>query len=247
MKTSYFSIQRQYEIRCKLFAPENETISNVIVGVHGFAGDKESSMLDKLAEKACACRTALLCFDFPAHGDSPVEEEQLTVENCKKDLCAVVDFAAEAYPEARRSIFATSFGGYISLLCAHKLGQIPLVLRAPAVTMPKVLLENVLQITAEEFRQRKTAKCGFERPIQLPYGFYEELSREEDLFQKELAVPILLIHGDCDDVVPSVDVEAFAVAHGSVSLQILQGADHRFKKPGEIETIVKLTKAFLGI
>ncbi|MBQ7415996.1 MAG: hypothetical protein IJW14_03040 [Oscillospiraceae bacterium] len=65
-------------------------------------------MLEKLA-LACDNGVALLCFYFPAHGASPVAEDKLTVENCKEDLLAVAQYVRERYPDAEKSIFATSF------------------------------------------------------------------------------------------------------------------------------------------
>lgn len=243
MKVQRFSLERQYEIKCKLFAPDEGEVTHLIVGVHGFAGDKESSMLETLA---FACRdTALICFDFPAHGDSPVGEECLTVENCQQDLLTVIDYATKQYPRAKKSIFATSFGGYITLLSADWLQGFSLVLRAPAVTMPKLLTETVLKISPEQFREAGTVRCGFERPIDLPCAFYEELLRRGDVCQKQIAPPTLVIHGDCDDIVPLEDIQAFMAAQPNARLQIIPGADHRFKNSGETEAIIGYTKDFL--
>ena len=247
MKVTYFSLKDRYEIKCKLFLPEDGHVEHVVIGVHGFAGDQESSMLKKLATAICLRSSALLTFDFPAHGSSPVGEEMLTVRHCKEDLRTVLEYAAKEYPNAKKSIFATSFGGYITLLCADQLAGIPLVLRAPAVTMPKVLLENVLKISAAEFQKAGFIKCGFERPIQLPYSFYADLLAQNGIGSNQISSPILVIHGDRDDVVPLADVEAFAASQSNVALKIIPGADHRFKNKGELETIVDLATTFLNI
>lgn len=247
MKTECFFIKRQYDISCKLFTPDDEKIRNIIIGVHGFAGDKESSMLKKLAAAACSRGAALICFDFPAHGSSPVGEDMLTAQNCKEDLLAVVQYVSTRYPEAEKSIFATSFGGYITLLCAQQLPDVKLVLRSPAVTMPKVLLENVLKISAEDFKAQKFVQCGYERPLRLPYTFYEGLLSQKLPGENQLTAPTLIVHGDKDDIVPLSDVTAFADNRETVALYIMPGADHRFKKPGQINTIVHWTTAFLRI
>ena len=247
MKIEYFSIKKQYEISCKIFLPDDGRIDNVIIGVHGFAGDKESSMLKKLATTFCLHNSAVLSFDFPAHGNSLADEKLLTINNCKNDLYTVLEYVSNEYPSAGKSIFATSFGGYITLLCADKFVNIPLVLRAPAVTMPKVLLENVLKINANDFKAAKYIECGFERPINLSYSFYEDLLSQEVIGSKQISLPILIIHGDRDDIVPLSDIEAFSSSQSNVSLKIISGADHRFKNEGEIETIVDITKTFLNI
>lgn len=247
MKLQCFSIKREYEISCKLFTPDTQTVNNVIIGVHGFAGDKDSSMLKKLAMDICQKNAALICFDFPAHGDSCVGEEMLTIENCKNDLLAVIDYVVCKYPDTKKSIFATSFGGFITLLSADKLTNFTLVLRAPAVTMQKLLLDNVLKISAEDFKRENVVECGFERPIKLPYSFYEELLQQENLFNKQFILPILIIHGNRDDIVLLDDVAAFVKLQKNTRLEIIQGADHRFKNTGELEKIVDLTTRFIGI
>lgn len=241
---SIFNIYRNYNINCKLYLPEDDVVRKVILGVHGFAGDKESSVLSALAQSTSKENTALICFDFPAHGASPQNEDYLTVENCMNDLLAVSDWVRNSYPDSERSIFATSFGGYISLLCASKLEDFTFVLRAPAVTMPNILLNSVLKISREDFRERCKIECGFERKIQLPYIFYEELLRFSpmDICCKQ---PILIIHGDKDDVVPYEDVKAFCKTHPGTELVTIEGADHRFKNSGDICKIVNETKKFL--
>lgn len=247
MNINTFSVKRLYEIKCKLFKPEMSTINRVIIGVHGFAGDKESSMLEKLAAELCPCGVALLCFDFPAHGSSPVAEDMLTVENCKQDLCRVYEYAREEFPTADIGFFATSFGGYITLQCAHAFPGCDLILRAPAVTMPVLLLDNVLCTTLDRFREVGVIQCGFERPIRLPYSFVEELQTQENLNKKPIQQRILIIHGDRDDIVPIEDIREFIACHNTATLQVIVGADHRFKKPGEMEEILSHTKAFLSV
>lgn len=88
----------------------------IVLGVHGFAGDKECSMLFELAKGIDAFGGALVCIDFPAHGESSVDESKLTVENCINDLLWIAKWVNNNYPSAEKYIFATSFGGYISLL-----------------------------------------------------------------------------------------------------------------------------------
>lgn len=243
MKITKFSLFRDYEIKCKLFEPCGE-IKAVIVGVHGFAGDKESSMLSRLAESAKKS-TALLCFDFPSHGESPVNEEKLTSKNCKADLLFVCDYVREKFPNAEKAVFATSFGGYITLLCCARLADFSIVLRAPAVTMPAILLENVLKISEEEFKKRGTILCGFERKMALPYSFYSDMEEEEKLLKKRFDRQMLIIHGDCDDIVPPSVIYEFAKSNGGVMLRIIEGADHRFKRRGEMKKIISYTLDYL--
>ncbi|MBR5280769.1 MAG: alpha/beta fold hydrolase [Clostridia bacterium] len=246
MRIERFSLQRKYEIMCKMFVPVNCEVQTVIIGVHGFAGDKESSMLHKLAEGVVeSSGSVLICFDFPAHGESPVNELEFTVENCKKDLLAVAEYITELYPDTQKNIFATSFGGYISLLCYDMLADFKFLLRAPAIKMPDLLLNNVLKISENTFRSKRFIDCGYERKIRLSYSFYTELQEQEDLFNKDFRKTIYLFQGDRDDIVPLEVVSTFVNNNKNTELIVIPGADHRFKNAGEIETIVAKTKQIL--
>lgn len=247
MRIERFSIRREYEIICKMFIPEKAGVESVIIGVHGFAGDKESSMLNKLAEEVVDGGAALICFDFSAHGESPVNESEFTVENCKKDLLAVAEYINKEFPNTQKSIFATSFGGYISLLCYDMLIEFNYILRSPAITMPELLLNTVLKISADEFKIQGFCNCGFERKIRLPYSFYTELQLQENLMNRDYQRPIYIFHGDRDDIVPPEVVMAFASKHKYTELVWVKGADHRFKNLGEVETIVVKTKQILDL
>ena len=166
------------------------------------------------------------------------------MENCIKDLLAVAGWIGDTYPPADKYLFATSFGGYIALLASDGLAGYRMILRAPAVTMPQVLLRSVLKITPEEFERRKCVPCGFERKMQLPYSFYRDLLRY-DPFCKEYDRDILVIQGNRDDVVPPEDVRAFVQNREHVRLFLLENADHRFKNEGEIGRIVQETVKFM--
>lgn len=244
MVVKYFEIQDRYIIKCKAYLPSSGNVKAVIIGVHGFAGDKESSMLSELAKAMDSKDGALVCFDLPAHGDSGEDEEKLTVENCISDLLAVAGWVTDTYPTAEKTVFATSFGGYISLLCAHRLKGYRMVLRAPAVTMPKVLLDSVLKITPEQFKSMGAVECGFERRIMLPYSFYEDLI-QYDPYNNTYENPILVIHGGKDDIVPIEDVICFCHNRKNIGLVVIENADHRFKNDGEIERIVYETTRFI--
>lgn len=246
MKVKYFDIQtKRYPISCKLYSPERH-VRGIVLGVHGFAGDKESSALSALATSCADKSVALICFDFPAHGSSTVHENELTVANCMNDLYAVADWCRRKYPDAKRYMFATSFGGYIALLCSQRLTDFNMILRVPAVTMPEHILTDLLHISPEDYKERGSITCGFERKIDLPFSFYQEL-QEHRISECVCDQPMLIIHGDKDDIVPFEDVVSFCAAHKNAVLKTIKGADHRFKKSGEIEKVVEAALAYWNL
>ena len=238
MKEERFDLPSgRYPIKCKRFSPDGPS-SGVVLGVHGFAGDKESSMLSPLASRCAEKGVSLLCFDFPSHGESEAGSENLTVANCMDDLRTAADRCRSDYPGGKKYLFATSFGGYIALLCARDLADFQFVLRAPAVSMPDILL-CLLGTTPKKFREAGSAVCGFSRKITVPYRFYEELQRNR-LSAAVPDYPMLIVHGDRDDVVPFEDVSAFCSSRKNAVLVPFPGTDHHYKREGEKERVARI-------
>ena len=238
-----FAVKRAYNISVKEFVPQG-SVERVIIGVHGFCGDKESNIFDRLADGLE--NTAVIAFDLPCHGESEVGEDFLTVENCVRDLVFMASFARERYDGAKLSVFGTSFGGFVALLGADMLGDCRLVLRAPGVSMPDIILSTVLKIDKEVFKAQGTVLCGFERKVNLPYSFYEELVALPEMKSKSFTAPILIFQGDEDRIVPMDDVTEFVKEHQGIRLEIIRGAGHRFERENEKRRIVSITKEFLS-
>ena len=56
-------------IPCKIYEPEFGALRHCILGVHGFGGGKDTHVLSALSEEMSLFGAAMICFDFPAHGD----------------------------------------------------------------------------------------------------------------------------------------------------------------------------------
>lgn len=231
-----FEIQSdEYAIPCKLYEPQI-TPQLVVIGVHGFAGDKESSVLSKLAHSLCDKNSALICFDFPAHGKSMAEDSALSVSNCKNDLEKVIGYVKNRYPNSRYGIFATSYGGYITLLSMPQLFDFDIVLRAPAIYMDKIFTQKLISVSEAEFISNGGAQLGFERRMLVSSSFLDELKTNP---VNDTKTPLMIIHGTKDDIVPYQDIEIFCQKNKSAKLIPIENADHRFKKPGELDLIIK--------
>lgn len=237
---------------CRISYAESvpEGAGTIILAMHGFGGDKESGCIRLLEQEANKVGIGLIKFDWPGHGESEAEGDSLTLENCLSDLHTMVEYAKEKYPEAHLTAFATSFGGYVALLYHLNHDRVfdHLILRSPALRMYNIM-ENVLM--TEESKQNLLEKhyfpYGFERIINITEPFVEEL-KDGDLFVlygKEPLPNASIIHGTMDDVAPIQDSMAFARLHGC-SLYPVAGADHRYKKPGELERVIRISMSILS-
>ncbi len=228
-----------------------EDHQQILLCLHGFGGDKESSVIAALRRELDSKGIGVAAFDWPAHGKSKEPDDHFTVEYCLAYLKKAVLTLRKLWPEKKISCFATSFGGYIAVLYWNRSENSTdfekLILRSPALRMDKVFRKL---IPDEEFKKLESGRkltLGYERPMQIGYDFYEGLKKhsvdEHDLWKEPMS-RVLILQGDRDDVVDHRDTLEYAKENG-VRLKIFEGTDHRYKKPGELEKIIKYTEDLL--
>ena len=239
-----------YNISTKSYLSQ-ESPKETIIAVHGFAGDKESSAISLLAKEMTKEGFGVVCFDFPGHGESEVEADKLTIDNCINDIETVEEYIKEKYGKQMKiDLFATSFGAYIALLKIFKYNTKynKIVLRAPAIKMDKIFKETLLRETFEEFQKRGITKLGFDRIMNIPFSFYEELKQNQILKIYKNSQKILIIQGTEDDVAPIKDTkELIDLDKANFELFEIQGADHRMKKDEELEKAINKAKEYFLI
>ena len=239
-----------YNISAKSHLPQ-ESPKEIIIAVHGFAGDKESSAISLLAKEMTKEGFGVVCFDFPGHGESEVEADKLTIDNCINDIETIEEYIKEKYGKQMKiDLFATSFGAYITLLKIFKYNTKynKIVLRAPAIKMDKIFKETLLRETFEEFQKRGITKLGFDRTMNVPFDFYKELKQNQILELYNNSQKILIIQGTEDDVAPIKDTqELIDLDKANFELFEIQGADHRMKKDGELEKAINKAKEYFLI
>ena len=246
----YYSINAEgCSIRCKLYA-ETMQPERVILYGHGFCGHK-----DNMAAKHFAGRlleknrsAALLCFDWPCHGDDV--RKVLRLEDCDRYLSLMIGDIRARFAPVRLDGYATSFGGYLFLkyLSEHEDPFDRIALRCPAVCMGKVLTTIMTEENFRQLERGKSAMVGFDRKIAVDRVFLDSL-READLLQRDFlpwADDILILHGRQDEIVPFDEVKQFA-EDNVIDFIPVEGADHRFQHPKAMELATKEILRFLEL
>ena len=217
----------------------------IILAMHGFCGSKASRCITLLQQSETKKGIGLVKFDWPAHGKSNAKDRDLTVSNCLVDLSRVVSHLQKKYPEAELTAFATSFGGYITMLYNGEHPRVfsRIILRSPALRFGAVLLENIIdEDMAKQLSETGTFATGFDRMIDVTEEFVRESRdrRLEDIYKDpedwDLS-NVTIIHGDADELVPFCDSVAFAGRFG-IELYRVSGADHRYTGEGQLEEAV---------
>ena len=220
----------------------------VVIVAHGFASSKESPTVEMLAKELPEKGIGVAALDFPAHGESPVDGEFLTVKNCVRDLGDVEAFIREECPGAEICCFGSSFGAYITLIYLMESGKegARAFLRSAAVNMSDYFSE----LTKDE--RRAIDEMGYflledeVRPIKITRGLVESLKANDirEDFRPD-GLRLMMIHGSADEDIDYSEARAFAEKY-DVPLITVEGGDHRLSIPGAPEKVLEEALRFFG-
>lgn len=236
------------KLSAKVYKPEK--IEKVLLCVHGFASDKDGNTIDKLGKTLVKQNVLVIAFDLPCHGENK-STKVLSLDDCLHSLKFMFEYLKKAYKGVPVSIFATSFGAYLSLLYLSKNNQEidKLILRAPAIRMDEIFARRILLDHKQTLKslQENVVDVGDKNPLFVDYKFYQDLHDNKlDKCYKDKNT-LYIIQGLKDDVVNFATNETFYEKHckNNYKLFYLKNADHSFKNKGEIEKIVKITSDIL--
>lgn len=237
LKVIYDEIVNVYSIKLKIFEPD-DAIKGIILAVHGFCVDMESSVISGLAERMTEHGIAVVTFNFPGHGD-----KYFNLANCCADVTEVIEYIRHKYSDSElNGVFAAGFGGYVTLLNLDKIPyRTKIILCAPAVRMSKSFKKFVPDM--EKFRSDKSAELGFGYKLNISYSFYRELCAN-DIFALNINRPMMIIYGNCDDVVPAEDIQKFCRHNPLAELNVIERAGHRFKNTPELKQAIDISEKY---
>jgi uncharacterized protein len=213
-----------------LHYPKSENARGAVLLCHGMESSKESDKLVYLS-RAFAQRDMLaLRFDFACVGESTGSFEDITYSAEVEDLQAAFAFM-RARHAGKIGILGSSMGGTVALLFAARNPDVAALATLAAPLHPERVLSRLS--TPAELQQWR------QRGFTLYHGQRINVSLLNDLEKmnvpdaiKKINCPVLILHGDRDDVVPVE--EAHELHHhlsGMRKLSILDGADHRISDP----------------
>ena len=231
-------------IPCIISQPDSGQVQRIVLGVHGFGGSSQDAIQVSIAEEMSLFRSATVRFDFPAHGENPLDSEGFTLENCALTLLTVADYARQQYEEVEDlCIFATGFGAYVTLLCLQELLELPcrirLVVQTPSLLMHETLLA-MTGLSRETLRALDRFTVPNERPFDVTYSLYETL--RNNIVLTTYPIPFLILHGEEDAYISMADIQNFHRINERSELAIIPGASHRFLEEGAWDMVLDLTR-----
>ncbi|MBI3179808.1 MAG: alpha/beta fold hydrolase [Deltaproteobacteria bacterium] len=212
-----------------------------VVTCHGMLSDKESHkhrmLCDILAKSGLAC----MRFDFAGRGESDGRLFDLSYSHQVEDLQAAISMLASRGVE-RFGLFGSSMGGAVALLAAARDERIVAVATLAAVGHPAAIAErHPREADAWQRIGHIDTEAGH-----IGRGLLDDALQHDVLAAVGvLRAPVLVLHGEGDDVVPVSDGHDIAASARQACLEIVPGADHRFSNPVHLRPAMQRVAAFL--
>lgn len=213
-----------------------------VICCHGMLSTKDGPKHVLLARELERAGLPCLRFDFAGRGASEGRLEDLCFSAQVDDLEAAIDLLAARGVE-RLGLFGSSMGGAVALLAAARDERVVAIATLAAIGHAAAAIErNPTAVAAFESQGYVDTPAG-----RLGRKLWDD-AREHDILSavRVLHAPLLVIHGENDDVVPVSDAHDIAATARNASLEIVSGAGHRFDEPGQFRPVVRdVTRFFV--
>ncbi|UCD04313.1 MAG: alpha/beta hydrolase [Candidatus Woesearchaeota archaeon] len=205
----------------------------VIVMSHAFASDRTKEGFDTIAGALKTAQYNVLTFDFSGCGDS--ESDTLTIGKQVDDLYSAIEYVKKLGCQ-KIGLFGYSLGGLVSLKSYNKDVE-TIVLTSPVTDKIKYTWDK--RYTPEQLKKlydkgyiTKVKEDGVKRVILVDKQMLkdrESVNQEELL--RNVACPVLILHGNKDNRVPLEDsIAAIEYLPSESKLEIVDGMDHYLHK-----------------
>jgi uncharacterized protein len=210
---------------------------------HGMMSDKNGKKHVLLAQALAALGIPMLRFDFAGRGESEGELFDMSYSNEMQDLDAAIE-ALAGLGGQRFGVFGSSMGGSVALLSAARDERIVALATLAAVAHPEWVCERH---PAECSVWRSRGYIDIAPEGRLGRAFLDDsLAHDVIAAVRILRAPLLVIHGEDDEVVPASDAHDIATAARCAELDIVMGADHRFTDPVYLRPAIQQIARFLA-
>lgn len=212
-----------------LHHPAGQPCGAVIL-CHGMESSKNSEKIVYLGRVLAKRGFLTLRFDFAYVGESSEKFEDITYSGEVDDLRAACSFIRDR-SSGRIGILGSSMGGTVALLFAAEDPGIAALVTIAAPVHPEAFPRRILSPDAlQKWRDRGFTFYNRQR---LNLALLEDLESLDVIESaRKIACPVLIIHGESDEVVPVEEAhELNACISGKRKLLILKGTDHRLSNP----------------
>ncbi|MGH7251356.1 MAG: alpha/beta hydrolase [Nitrospiraceae bacterium] len=237
-----------------ILATPQDGSDRLTVLCHGFLSNKDSSTNKALTALLVERGIATFRFDFFGQGDSEGPFERITTSAAVAQARAALDLvASRGY--SRLGLMGSSFGGLIATLVAASqpapqgILLSALALKCPALDFPEILRLEFGEAGMDRWRRMNVIPnvTGGSEPFPLRFEFYEDcLTYDAYKAAESIRAPVMIVQGDRDESVPlHQSRRLFDAIRAEKRLELVNGADHRYSRPEDFQTMTGLLADWL--
>ena len=211
---------------------------------HGMESTRGGTKQTAIVRRFVPAGYNVLRFDFSFVGDSEGEYEDLTVSGEVDDALGALDFLHE-FGAGECTVVGSSLGGLVALLAAAAAPHLVSRVAVMAAVADCALFTKDLgpdDLADWRKRGRRRVGSGFLKPSFLD----DVLKIDAPAALRRLGMPLLVLHGDADPVVPFEHAGIIqANVQGPCMVERFAGVGHRFEEPGALEHLLDVMEQWL--
>ncbi len=219
-----------------------EPNGRAVVSCHGMLSGKDGVKHTRLAKELERHSLPLLRFDFAGRGESQGHVFDTSYSNAVEDLDAAINWL-QTQGVTRVGLFGSSMGGAVALLAAARDERVVTIATLAAIGYPSAIADRYPE-QARAFEER-----GFvESPAgRIGRGFMDDALQHDVVSAVSIVrVPILVMHGTEDAIVPQTDALDIASAAQNATLDLVDGGDHQFHDQQMLRPAMRRIADFLA-
>lgn len=212
---------------------------------HGMESTRGGTKQQAIVERFVPMGFTVLRFDFSYVGESEGLFEDLTVSGEVDDTLGALDFLGD-FGSNFVVLVGSSLGGAVALLtAAHAASSVGAVATIAAVGDSSLFTDRLSDADIELWRRADRRDWGDGRYLRA--SFLDDVERLDIANSlSRVTQPLLLMHGESDDVVPPGHASLIeAASAGDVRVVTFPGVGHRFEEPGALDSLLDTLEEWL--
>ena len=229
-------------------SPEIPPEKPISIFCHGFTTNKDGNTNQQLEGILNRVDLAVFRFDFFGHGESEGLISQITTSRAVDNVLKAVELIYSLGYQ-KIILYGSSFGGMASILAAPKIKKLQaMALKSPVSDYAGSLFSRMNQSELDVWEKKgyHTFIDGKGAKQKINYSFYRD-AVSVNIFQvlPQIRVPVLILHGDQDEIVPVEQSRKTASLLPDSRLEVIKGADHTYSQPRHFNRMIEIISKFI--
>lgn len=222
----------------------------ITIFCHGFTTNKDGNTNQQLEVILDRVGLAVFRFDFFGHGESEGSLDQITTSHAVDNVLKAAEFV-QTLGYKKTILYGSSFGGMASLLAAPGIKNLKaMALKSPVTDYPGSLFSrlNKSELDTWEKNGYHTFIDGKGAKQRINYSFFQDAA-SLNVYQilSRISIPVLIVHGDQDEIVPVEQSRKTALLLPDSRLEVIKGADHTYSQSRHFNRMIEfISRFFIG-